>query len=270
MVQGVSRQFDVLVVGGGPAGMAAAAAAAEAGAGVGIVDDNPSLGGQIWRGESMNRGSKAASWIDRLHAARVELLSATRVFDQPEQNVLRGEGLDGSVDLKYRKLVIATGARERFLPFPGWTLPNVMGAGALQALVKCGLPIRGKRVVVAGSGPLLPAVAAYLQKHGADIPMICEQASFSSLAAFGLSLLSYPSKISQALSLRKELSGIRLLTRSIPIAAEGDRVLRAVSILRGNKTERWHAIIWRAACILYPTPNLQHYLDVACGTASSK
>src|SRR5207253_162468 len=116
MVQGVSRQFDVLVVGGGPAGMAAAAAAAEAGAGVGIVDDNPSLGGQIWRGESMNRGSKAASWIDRLHAARVELLSATRVFDQPEQNVLRGEGLDGSVDLKYRKLVIATGARERFLP----------------------------------------------------------------------------------------------------------------------------------------------------------
>jgi NADPH-dependent 2,4-dienoyl-CoA reductase/sulfur reductase-like enzyme len=234
----VSRQFDVLVIGGGPAGMAAAASAGEAGARVGVVDDNASLGGQIWRGEAMNRESDAAAWVDRLRAAGVERLSGTRVFDQPEQNVLRGEGPDGYIDLKYRKLMLATGARERFLPFPGWTLPNVMGAGALQALVKSGLPIRGKRVVVAGSGPLLLAVAAYLRKHGAGVPLICEQASLSSLATFGLSLLRYPSKVTQAFSLRRELSGIRLLTGSAPIAAEGDQVLRAVSILRGDKTEK--------------------------------
>ena len=54
-------------------------------------------------------------------------------------------------------MILATGARELFLPFPGWTLPNVMGAGGLQALVKSGLPIDGKAVVVAGSGPLLLA-----------------------------------------------------------------------------------------------------------------
>ena len=88
-------------------------------------------------------------------------------------------------ELRYEKLVLATGARERFLPFPGWTLPNVMGAGGLQAMVKSGLPIRGKRVIVAGTGPLLLAVAAYLRKHGAEIPVICEQASWSSLARFG-------------------------------------------------------------------------------------
>ena len=72
--------------------------------------------------------------------------------------------------------MLATGARERFLPFPGWTLPNVMGAGGLQALAKSGLPVAGKRIVVAGSGPLLLAVAKYLRDHGADVLLIAEQA----------------------------------------------------------------------------------------------
>src|SRR5438876_2070682 len=189
MSREVSRQFDVLVVGGGPAGMAAAASAAEGGARVGLVDDNPTLGGQIWRGEAMNVESDASPWIDRLLAAGVEQLFATRVFDQPEQNALCGEGPDGYVDFKYRNLVLATGARERFLPFPGWTLPNVMGAGALQALVKSGLPIEGKRVVVAGSGPLLLAVAAYLQGKGAAVRLVVEQASASQVARFGPTIL---------------------------------------------------------------------------------
>ena len=81
------------------------------------------------------------------------------------------------LELRYEALILATGARERFLPFPGWTLPNVMGAGGLQALVKTGLPIEGKRVIVAGSGPLLPAVAAYLRGRGAEVLLIAEQAS---------------------------------------------------------------------------------------------
>src|SRR5205085_4692148 len=112
-----------------------------------------------------------------------------RAFDHPDAGILLAEGPDDTLELRYRKLVLATGARERFLPFPGWTLPNVMGAGGLQAMVKCGLPIRGKRVVVAGTGPLLIAVAAYLHEHGAEIPMICEQACWSRLARFALILL---------------------------------------------------------------------------------
>ena len=93
------------------------------------------------------------------------------------------ETFDGDFELGYRNLVLATGARERFLPFPGWTLPNVMGAGGLQALAKSGLPIEGKKVVVAGSGPLLLAVAKYMRDHGADVRLIAEQADASRAAS---------------------------------------------------------------------------------------
>jgi NADPH-dependent 2,4-dienoyl-CoA reductase/sulfur reductase-like enzyme len=232
------RQFDVLVIGGGPAGIAAAASAAEHGRHVGVVDDNPALGGQIWRGEVADCTSEASSWVARLHRSGVELLCGTRVFDRPEPNVLHAEGNDSACELKFEKLILATGARERFLPFPGWTLPNVMGAGALQALVKSGLPIAGKRVVAAGTGPLLLAVAAYLKKHGADVATICEQAPWTSLMGFSLSLVPHPQKISQGLSLRKDLAGVPFATDCWPIAASGEGVLNAVSILRRGKIEK--------------------------------
>lgn len=238
MIRDVRKRFDVLVVGGGPAGMAAAASAAESGMRVGLTDDNPSLGGQIWRGATTNCPSEAANWVQKLYVTGVELLCGTRVFDQPEPNVLRAEGSDNCYELSYGKLVLATGARERFLPFPGWTLPNVMGTGALQAFVKSGLPISGKRVVVAGTGPLLLAVAAYLRKHGAEIAIICEQASWTSLAGLALALLRQPKKIAQALSLRKELAGIPFSTSCWPVAAEGDEVLKAVTISRGRQSQR--------------------------------
>jgi len=232
------KHFDVLVVGAGPAGIAAAVTAAECGVVVGVVDDNPAPGGQIWRGESANGPSEPASWLTKLHDRNIQMLSGTRVFDHPEANVLHAETADGFLELGYRKLILATGARERFLPFPGWTLPNVMGAGGLQALVKSGLPIAGKRVVVAGTGPLLLAVASYLRQHGARIAMICEQASLRSLGRFGLALLSQPQKIVQALALRKHLAGVPYVTRSWPIAAGGDGILKDVLITRGRGTEK--------------------------------
>ena len=85
MSRELRQRFDILVVGGGPAGMAAAARAAESGAGVGIVDDNASLGGQIWRGESQDHQSKdGARWTGRVQASRVTTLCGMRIFDQPE------------------------------------------------------------------------------------------------------------------------------------------------------------------------------------------
>lgn len=249
------ERYDVLVIGGGPAGIAAAVRAAECGARVGIVDDNASLGGQIWRESCEERVSDAVQWIDSLNAAGVTTLSGRRVFDQPEPGTLLAEGPNGVRALRYRSLVIATGARERFLPFPGWTLPNVMGAGALQAMVKCGLPIRGKRVVVAGTGPLLLAVAAYLRKHGAEIPLICEQASWSSLARFAVALLSHPKKIAEGFELKRELQGIPFAANSWPVAAHGRPFLESVVVSRAGKSQTIACDY--LACGFHLIPNLE-------------
>ncbi len=239
MSRNLQIDFEVLVVGGGPAGIAAAVRAAECGVRVGIVDDNTAVGGQIWRGVSDEDSSNEASeWFRRLKQSSVTVLCGKRVFAQPEPGVLLAEGTDDLVELRYKKLVLATGARERFLPFPGWTLPNVLGAGGLQAMVKGGLPIRGKRVVIAGTGPLLLAVAAYLRKNGAVVPIICEQASWSSLAEFALSLIVHPKKIAQAVHLKRELAGIPVATNCWPTSALGTENLESVTVSRNGKPER--------------------------------
>jgi D-hydroxyproline dehydrogenase subunit alpha len=231
-------EFDVLIVGGGPAGLAAAVRAAERGGRVGIVDDNFSLGGQIWRQDSQNGASpEAAQWIDQVQTAQVAILSGIRVFDQPEPGVLFAESADNVYQLRYGKLILATGARERFLPFPGWTLPNVMGAGGLQAMVKSGLPISGKRVVVAGTGPLLLAVASFFRKRGARIQLLCEQASWTRLARYGTTLLGQSRKLQQALQLKKDLSGVPFSTGSWPVSAQGKEILESVTVSRHGKSE---------------------------------
>ncbi|MGA9462589.1 MAG: FAD/NAD(P)-binding oxidoreductase, partial [Terracidiphilus sp.] len=152
---------DVLVVGAGPAGMAAAAAAAENGRRVCLLDQNAAAGGQIWRGyhekhaANEPHGQVFAGLMGRLRSAGLAMRSEESVVAAVAQRVLRVESESRSEDIGYEQLILATGARERFLPFPGWTLPGVTGVGGLQALVKAGLPIAGKRVVLAGSGPLL-------------------------------------------------------------------------------------------------------------------
>lgn len=259
-------RFDVLVVGAGPAGIAAAVRAAESGASVGVVDENVALGGQIWRegfsGET--RPPTAVSWLGQFKKAGVTELYGKRVFHQPEPGVLMAEGLNDVWELKYRTLVLATGARERFLPFPGWTLPNVMGAGGLQAMVKSGLPIRGKRVVIAGTGPLLLAVAVYLRKHGAEIPVICEQTSLKKLVRFSMALINHPGKIVQGLELRKGIAGIPLAASSWPVAAHGNQILEAVTILRGGKSETIRCDY--LACGFHLVPNTELPVLVGCRT----
>jgi NADPH-dependent 2,4-dienoyl-CoA reductase/sulfur reductase-like enzyme len=273
MSREAQRHFDVLVIGGGPAGMAAAARAAECGARVGIVDDNFRLGGQIWRGESdaarsdhersnVSQNTEASRWTDRLRASGATALCGLRVVHQPDPGVLLAENLDGFCELTYDKLVLATGARERFLPFPGWTLPNVMGAGGLQAMVKSGLPIQGKRVVVAGTGPLLLAVASYLRQHGAEIPVICEQASWKSLAKFGLTLFSWPQKIIQGFQLKRDLAGVSFAANSWPLAAHGQKTLESVTISRAGKNQNIPCDY--LACGFHLVPNIELPLLLGC------
>ena len=130
MAEDVRKRFEVVVVGAGPAGLAAAASAAENGAQVAILDNNPDLGGQIWRGESARSGSDAAKWAAKLKANGVEILCGVNVVHhQRKSQVIFAESDENSLEVGFSKLILATGARERFLPFPGWTLPNVMAAG---------------------------------------------------------------------------------------------------------------------------------------------
>jgi len=263
-----AHHFEVLVIGGGPAGIAAAACAAECGVRVGLVDDNPRLGGQIWRSElsdqqhSNQQNADGSKWVQRMRLAGVTALCGLRVVHEPEAGVLIAESINGPSELRYDKLVLATGARERFLPFPGWTLPNVMGAGGLQAMVKSGLPIRGKRVIVAGTGPLLLAVAAYLRKHGAKIPLICEQASWGSLAAFGLALFQWPEKIIQAIKLQRDLAGIPFAASTWVVAANGQAALDSVDILRAGRVENIPCDY--LGCGFHLVPNLELPLLLGC------
>lgn len=257
----MQQQFDVLVIGGGPAGIAAAVRAAECGASVGVVDDNAAMGGQIWRGDSTQAG-EATEWRGRLHASGATAICGVRVFHQPKPGVLLAEHDDDLRVLHYQKLILATGARERFLPFPGWTLPNVMGAGGLQAMVKAGLPICGKRVVVAGTGPLLLAVAAYLRKSGAEIPIVCEQASLNSLARFAVRLLSQPQKIKQAFQLKKDIGSVSFAASSWPLAAHGKKAVESVTISRSRKLV--NIACDYLACGFHLVPNIELPILLGC------
>jgi len=249
------RKFDVLVVGGCPAGMAAATRAAECGLRVAIIDDNPALGGQIWRqGMQSTPDPDYSTWAMYVQSAGPELIVGS-AFDQPSAATLAVEQADGTYEVAYDELILATGARERFLPFPGWTLPNVMGAGGLQAMVKSGLTVTGKRVLVAGTGPLLLAVAAYLRKHGADVIRICEQASWGSLARFTFGLLDQPRKLTQGLSLKRQLAAVPFTPNSWPVAARGQSAVESVTISRNGRLEEIPCDY--LACGFHLVPNLE-------------
>ena len=258
--------FDVLVVGAGPAGMAAAARAAESGARTGLVDENFRPGGQIWRSACEDAPTDARHWIQRCTSAGVTFLCGMRVVDHLKPGVLTAELMDRTHEIGYQQLVVATGARERFLPFSGWTLPNVMGAGGLQAMVKSGLPIQGRRVVVAGTGPLLLAVAASLQKHRARVLMVCEQASWITLARFAVALIGQTGKVAQAAQLKKELKSVPFVPNSWPVAAEGNDVIETVTISRGGKLEKIACDY--LACGFHLVPNTELAALLGCKLAN--
>jgi NADPH-dependent 2,4-dienoyl-CoA reductase/sulfur reductase-like enzyme len=249
------RDFDVVVVGAGPAGLAAACRAAECGRRVAMLDDNPHPGGQIWRGQA----KEAARWM----RTGVEWMAGARVFDAPEPQRLAVETSDGECRVGYGSLVLATGARERFLPFPGWTLPNVTGAGGLQALAKSGMNVAGKKVVIAGSGPLLLAVARYMRSHGADVRLIAEQAPQSALLRFGLRLAGHPAKLMEALKLRAALLGVPYIAGCWPVSAQGGEKLESVT-LRNGKGREWAEPCDYLACGFGLIPNLELAALLGC------
>jgi len=253
----------LIVVGAGPAGLAAALAAAEAGVDVLLLDAAPTAGGQVWRARRGVAAAPVARASERLARAGVRVLAGARVaMALPEQTLLV-DGPGGARHVRWQRLVLATGARERLLPFPGWTLPGVFGAGGLQALAKGGWPVAGQRVVVVGTGPLLLASAATLRGEGARLVGLVDEAPLSAQARFGAALLAHPAKALQALRLGASLAGVRWMPGWRVAAAEGDGRVQQVRLTRGGHARTLACDALAAGWGLVPQTELGQALDCA-------
>jgi D-hydroxyproline dehydrogenase subunit alpha len=267
-----TRHSDVLVVGAGPAGIAAATAAARSGRKVTVLDDNAAAGGQIWR-EGVNASSHHADRAKERRLAEfrqsgARFFAGRRVVDAARAGELAtfAEQNGGVTErFSWKHLILATGARERFLPFPGWTLPGVFGAGGLQALVKGGFSVAGKRIAIVGSGPLLLAVAAHLQQDGGKIVVLAEQAPLRRLAGFGARLVLHPSKLIQGARYRTSLMGVRYRTGCWPVAAEGSSAVTGVRLTDGGRT--WTVACDLIACGFHLVPNTELASLLGCELA---
>ncbi|MBI2380714.1 MAG: NAD(P)/FAD-dependent oxidoreductase [Gammaproteobacteria bacterium] len=229
-------RFELIVLGAGPAGLAAAKAAADSGREVLVLDDNPLPGGQIWRGgpdQAPNARARAA--FSALQHPRIAYRPGARLFAAPGPGTLLVELPEGGCRLGYGQLILATGARERFLPFPGWTLPGVFGLGGLQALAKGGYPVAGKRIVLAGTGPLLLAVADTLKARGARVLLLAEQAPLGRVARFAAGLVRHPAKLAQAVALKSRLLGIPYRCSSHVLEASGRERLERLRLSWGGE-----------------------------------
>ena len=255
--------FEIAVIGAGPAGLAAACVAGESGRRVVLLDETPWLGGQIWRGQAARPSIAAArSWLERFNRSGATRRSGAAVIAFPAPGVLLAETGSEPVQVKWQRLILATGARELFLPFPGWTLPGIMGPGGLQTLIKNGWPVSGLRVVVAGSGPLLLVVADTLKRQGARVRLIAEQASGKQINRFGLALAAYPAKLWQAANLRMRLLGVPYQRGAWPLRAEGEEKIRSVTLTDGSRT--WSEPCDLLACGFGLVPNVELALALGC------
>lgn len=222
-------RFDVAVVGAGPAGMAAAARIVEAGRRVVVLDVGARAGGQYWRHRV---GAEPAGY--RRLARRLEGVEyrggASVWFAEPGFRLHTDEG-----EVRAERVVLATGAHDRVVPFPGWTLPGVTTAGGAQALLKGSGVLVGRRIVVAGTGPFLLPVAAGLAEAGARVVGVYE-----ANGALRMAGRTPPGKVAEAARYAAIFARHRIpyRTRHIVVEAHGADEVEAVTVRgpRGSGT----------------------------------
>ncbi len=190
------EQVEILVIGGGPAGLSAAIAARLAGGRVTVVDERPMPGGQYFKQIAVEgagsppadpQHEEGARLVDKAHRLGVDIRSGVEIWGAFSRHELIGTA--GGVLRRFNaeRLIVATGAYERAVPVPGWTLPGVMTTGAAQTLWRSYRRLAGKRILLAGNGPLNIQVASELLSGGADVAAVVEIAPMT--AALSLPFL---------------------------------------------------------------------------------
>ncbi|MDF0600973.1 FAD/NAD(P)-binding oxidoreductase [Psychromarinibacter sp. C21-152] len=236
----------VLIVGAGPAGMRAAETLAEAGLHPVVVDEAARAGGQIYRRppEGFTRpaeklyGSEAAK-ARRLHALFDRLVAEGRVTHLPERSVLALSGgvaqVLGAVreEIAFDRLILATGATDRLAPVPGWESAGVYTLGAAQIALKAQGVALGRRIVLAGSGPLLTLLATQLRAAGAEVAAVLDTAPMRAQIAAGAAMARARPQTT--------LRGLRLR------AALGRRYHAGVTLERIETADGPVAMHWRDA-----------------------
>ena len=270
------RGCDVLVVGAGPAGLAAAIAAAEAGASVIVLDERAAPGGQYHKPLASSHQDAApdhqfregAAHRARAATAGVEILTGATVWGAFAADEVAAIVDDAAVTVRPRRLVIAAGAHERPAPVPGWTLPGVMTTGALQTLARAQRVAPGERVLVAGNGPLNLQLACELIAGGVQVVAVIEAAPFPGLAGLRQAWTMFraaPGLARQGLSYLAQLraAGVSILWGSRVVALEGES---RVTLARVATPEGERAISVDAVALnlgFQPETGLARALDAA-------
>jgi NADPH-dependent 2,4-dienoyl-CoA reductase/sulfur reductase-like enzyme len=253
---------DIAVLGAGPAGLAAAAVAHRAGARVTLVDSAPRAGGQYWRHRPGGTGPRTPPVDFRPGHA---IWHVERTADGFTTHTNAGE-------IRSATVIVATGAYDRQLPFPGWTLPGVYTAGGAQALLKGHGVVVGDRVVVAGTGPFLLPVATALAAAGARVPGVFEAGSPLGFARHPAAVLRNPAKLAEGAGYVRTLRRhrIRVHTGQTVVAAHGGDRLEAVTVAKLDAA--WRVVAERdiecdALAVGYGfTPQLEIPLQLGCDT----
>lgn len=243
--------LHVVIVGAGPAGMAAAIEARRRGSAVTLVDEVARPGGQIFRQSAIE--SELRVGLSGELKRKTDLLrrfseissevdyrtnhTAYALFKGPELHISDD---NSSEVLKPDVVILATGVCERAVPFPGWTLPGVVSVGGAQALLKSqGIKI-GERVVIAGSGPLPIAVAAQLSKVGVHVVAVAMLHPMRSLLVHLYALWAGRQVVAEGLQYLSILRhhDVLMLSRYVPLRADGDDHIDSVQIAQHDGTGR--------------------------------
>ena len=241
----VRKQVPLVIIGGGPAGLSAAIAAARVGTRVLVIDENLQAGGQIYRQLPQDFKINDAGLLGADYADGKSLLGQVRelsgnieiwhdtlvwsVFESHQLAVAHGNEL---VLLDANAIVVATGAYERPVPVPGWTLPGVMTAGGAQVLIKSQRVRPGHRVLLAGTGPLQLVVANQMLNAGMDVVALAESTSMLGAWRYLPGLLSRPDLIKQGLTYmyRLKRAGVQMLRSHALRRIQGDGEVKAAVV----------------------------------------